>query len=143
MITLSEGKMLETIGYIVLGAFLVLVPGFLFSAILYPKPDSVDAWTRVGMSFGFGTMLLLYVSYFLAKPGLRLLDAFPLVTSVIGLCAALAVIAHIRGGLGLIRFYAKKLISSIEIKREKKTEGPSAPAGGQSATGAEPQPASG
>lgn len=109
--------MLEAVGYIVLGAFLLMVPGFLFSAILYPRPEGIDAWTRAGMSFGLGIMLLLYVGYFLARPDLRLLQAVPFVGSVIGLCAVLAIIAYFRGGLGLIPLYARRFASAVGIGR--------------------------
>lgn len=106
-----------------LGAFLLMVPGFLFSAILYPKPDGIDAWTRAGMSFGLGVMLLLYVGYFLAKPDLRLLEAAPFLGSVAGLCAVLAVIAYFRGGLGLIPLYARRLASAAGIAGRKRAGG--------------------
>jgi len=126
---------------VVLGLFLLLVPGFLFSAVLYPKP-TLDAWTRAGMSLGLGIMLLLYVGYFLAKPELRLLDAYPFVLSVLGICAVLGVIAYFRGGLQLFAPHLRRLGSAVSVRRRKKLEGP-APESGKPAEESAPPAAGG
>ncbi|MEM2878435.1 MAG: hypothetical protein QXG10_02670 [Candidatus Hadarchaeales archaeon] len=135
--------MLDAIIYLIAGALLLLVPGFLFSAVLYPKPDGIDIWKRIGISAGLGIMLIIYVAYFLAKPNIRMLEALPFFTSVVGVCALLAIIAYFRGGLGLIPMYLRGLASIIGISGRRKTEAQATKPESQESAGGETQPAAG
>lgn len=117
--------MLEVIGYVVLGLFLLMAPGFLFSLILYPKLESLDFWSRMGVSLGLGVMLLLYAGYFLARPELAMLQLGPFVGLTFGVCAVLAIVAYFRGGFNVLFVYLRP-ISKI-FKKFKPLKPPKPP----------------
>jgi uncharacterized membrane protein len=102
--------MLEIIGYVLVGMFLLMVLGFLFSLVLYPKLGNLDFWTRVVVSLGLGVMLLIYVGFFIAEPELRMLQFGPFVGVTLALCAVLAVIAYIRGGAEVVIAYTRAVV---------------------------------
>lgn len=99
--------MLDVIGYVVLGFILLALPGFLFSLVLYPNLESLDFWTRVGMSLALGAMLVVYVGYLLARPELAALQLGPFVAGTAVLCVVFAVLAYFRGGFEVIIAYAR------------------------------------
>ena len=122
--------MLDIIGYVLLGIFLLMVPGFLFSLVLYPKLGSLDFWARVGMSLGLGVMLLIYVGFFIAKPELSMLQLAPFVGVTVGLCAVLAVLAYLRGGAEVALAYTRAVVGFFRRSRASKpsqTPAPSQP----------------
>ncbi|HDI12661.1 MAG TPA: hypothetical protein ENF64_00930 [Hadesarchaea archaeon] len=106
--------MLEIAGYVILGVFLLMVPGFLFSLVLYPKLESLDFWSRMGVSLALGVLLLIYVGYFLAKPEVAMLQLWPFVGLTLGVCAVLAVIAYFRGGFEVLLTYTRPLFRVIK-----------------------------
>jgi uncharacterized membrane protein len=117
--------MFEIIGYVLLGLFLLLVPGFFFSLVLYPKSGDMDFWTRVGVSLGLGTLLLIYVGFFIAKPEMRMLQLAPFVGMTVGACAVLAILAYIRGGAEVVLTYARAVIRTFrrpEAARQRPDE---------------------
>jgi hypothetical protein len=97
--------MLETVGYIVLGLVLILVPGFLLSTVLYPKAGSLDLWSRVGMSFGLGIMLVIYEAFVIAR--LKALMFGPFLTATLITCGILGVLTYLRGGFGVVLTYVR------------------------------------
>lgn len=119
--------MLDIVGYVILGLFLLIAPGFLFSLVLYPKLESLDFWTRIGMSLALGVMLVIYVGYFLARPELAMLQAAPLVGLTVGLCAVLAVIAYFRGGFEVVFAYLRPVVRVFRKVKPPKPPKPSAP----------------
>ena len=75
--------MLEVIGYVVLGLILLMVPGFLFSTVLYPKRENLDFWARMGVSLGLGAMLAVITGYAIAMPGVSTLSLEPFVIATL------------------------------------------------------------
>jgi uncharacterized membrane protein len=118
-------EMLDIIAYVLLGLFLLMFPGFLFSLVLYPKLEGIDFWTRAGMSLGLGVMLLLYVGFFIAKPELKMLQLAPFVGVTFLLCAVLAVGAYLRGGSEVVRAYTKAVFKFLRKAKAPKAEKPS------------------
>lgn len=102
--------MLDIIGYVVLGIFLLIVPGFLFSLVLYPKRGSLDFWARIGVSLGLGLIILIYVAYLIARPEWKALQLTPFLGVTAGVCVALAIVAYIRGGAGVVLAYARAVV---------------------------------
>ncbi len=94
--------MLEEVGYVIIGLILVIVPGFLFSTVLYPKKSSLDFWARAGASLGLGAMLAAIAGYIIAMPGVSTLSLGPFVTAILVLSVIMAVLSYLRGGLGVI-----------------------------------------
>lgn len=96
--------MLETVGLVLAGLFIVLAPGFLFSVVLWPK-GTMDVWSRAGVSLSLGLMLLLYNAFAMAKMGSL---TFP---SVFLTASALSIVLFIgsleRGGGELINGYVR------------------------------------
>lgn len=119
--------MLDIIAYVLLGLFLLMFPGFLFSLVLYPKLEGIDFWTRAGMSLGLGVMLLLYVGFFIAKPELKMLQLLPFVGVTFVLCAVLAVGAYLRGGGEVVRAYTRAVFKFLRKFKAPKSEKPSPP----------------
>jgi uncharacterized membrane protein len=112
--------MLDIIGYVLLGMFLLIVPGFLFSLVLYPKLENLDFWSRVGVSLGLGVMLLIYVGFFIAKPELRMLQLAPFVGVTMGLCVVLAILAYLRGGAEVVLVYTRAVVRFFRKSRVSK-----------------------
>jgi len=109
--------MLEVPVYVLFGLFLLMVPGFLFTLVLYPRRESLDFWERMGVSFGLGVLVLIYLGFVLAQPGLKMLTLAPFVLAVFGACLLFAFIAYWRGGLGVAIIYGRWLMRKISRLR--------------------------
>jgi len=109
--------MLEVPVYVLFGLFLLMVPGFLFTLVLYPRRESLDFWERMGVSFGLGVLVLIYLGFVLAQPGLKMLTLTPFVFAVFGTCLLFAFIAYWRGGLGVAIIYWRWLMQKISRLR--------------------------
>jgi len=111
--------MLEAVGYVVLGLVLLMVPGFLFSTVIYPKVENLDFWARMGVSLGLGAMVAAIVGYVISIPGVSTLSLGPFVMTTSIVCVVLAIIAYLRGGLIILSAYAGHI---LKIFRRPKTK---------------------
>ena len=111
--------MLEAVGYVIVGLILVMVPGFFFSRVLYPKKGSLDFWERAGASLGLGIMLAAITSYIIAMPGVSTLSLSPFVIGTLILSVIMAVLGFLRGGLGAI---SPRLGAAPKIFRRQKPQ---------------------
>jgi uncharacterized membrane protein len=116
--------MLDIIGYVLLGIFLLIIPGFLFSLVLYPKLENLDFWSRAGVSLGLGVILLIYVGFFIANPELRMLQPAPFIGVTLGLCVALAILAYLRGGAEVVLAYTRAVVRFFKSKTSKPSQTP-------------------
>ncbi len=112
--------MLEVPVYVLLGLFVLMAPGFLFSLVLYPRRESLDFWKRMGVSLGLGVLVLIYLGFVLAQPGVKMLTLVPFVLAVFGTCLFFAFIAYWRGGLGVAIIYWRWLVRKISRLRRPK-----------------------
>lgn len=80
-----------------LGAFLLFIPGFLFTLALFPKRKDLTPLTRAAWSLGLGVVVALYVGVALARPDLKMLRLEPFLLAIAVFCAACAVVAYFRG----------------------------------------------
>lgn len=121
--------MLAEIGYILLGLFMLFVPGFLLTLVFYPKPEQLDFWERVGVSAGLGVLVLIYVGIVLARPEWRMLTLTPFVAVVVTFSCVCAGIAYWRGGFKVLTTYGRAV---LRVVRRSKPKPPHAqPAEGQ------------
>ncbi|MEM3420733.1 MAG: hypothetical protein QW835_04825 [Candidatus Hadarchaeum sp.] len=113
--------MLEAVGYVILGVFLVLLPGFLFSIVLYPKREHLDFWSRVGTSLGLGAMMGALLGYVISIPGLSTLslESFTLATLIVSIILAIA--AFLRGGFDVLSWYKNQILCRFR-KPKKETD---------------------
>jgi uncharacterized C2H2 Zn-finger protein len=88
---------------LIVGIFTVMVPGFLFSLIVFPRPADLDFWKRVAVSFGLGILVLAYLGFALACAGLLLVR--PFFASLLISCGVLGFLAFVRGGLSVVSYY--------------------------------------
>jgi len=88
---------------LIVGALTVMVPGFLSSLIVFPRPADLDFWKRVAVSFGLGILVLAYLGFALARAGLLLVR--PFFASLLISCGVLGFLAFVRGGLGVVSYY--------------------------------------
>ena len=109
--------MLETLGYIILGLFMLFVPGFLLTLIFFPKPERLDFWERAAVSLGLGVMALFYIGVVLARPEWRLLSLAPFTGAVLILCGFCAVAAYLRGGFAVVAIYKRRVMQVIHKPR--------------------------
>lgn len=109
--------MLDVLVYVLLGLFVIMVPGFLFTLVLYPRRASLDFWGRMGVSLGLGVLVLIYLGFVLAQPGVKMLTLVPFVLAVFGTCLLFAFIAYWRGGLGVAIIYWRWLVRKISRLR--------------------------
>lgn len=112
--------MLDTIAYILLGLILLFVPGFLFSLALFPRKDSFDFWERVGVSLALSVLVLIYVGFILAQPGLGMLTLAPFLGVVAVVCLLFTLVAFLRGGLEVIAIYRRALMQKLGKLRPPK-----------------------
>ena len=112
--------MLDKIVYVLLGLFILMVPGFLFTLVLYPRRESLDFWERMGVSLGLGVLVLIYLGFVLAQPGLKMLNLVPFVLALFGVCLLFAFIAFWRGGLEIAMIYERALMRKISRLRPPK-----------------------
>lgn len=115
--------MIEKIGYILLGCFLLLLPGFMLTLVLFPK-QGLDFWSRIALSVGFGAMALIYIGVVLGRPELRMLRFAPFMGAVLLFSAACGAIAHFRGGLKIPAAYAR---AAMRVLRRPKPPQPPPP----------------
>jgi len=112
--------MLDVLAYALFGLFLLMVPGFFFTLVLYPRKESLDFWQRIGVSLGLGVLVLIYLGFVLAQPSLKMLTLAPFVLAVFGVCLLFALIAYWRGGLEVAIIYARALMQKISKLRPPK-----------------------
>ena len=109
--------MLDVLAYVLFGLFLLMVPGFLLTLVLYPRRESLDFWQRMGVSLGLGVLVLIYLGFVLAQPSLKMLTLAPFVLAVFGVCLLFALIAYWRGGLEVAIIYERALMRKISKLR--------------------------
>jgi len=109
--------MLETLGYILLGLFMLFVPGFLLTLVFFPKPGSLDFWERVAVSLGLGVMVLIYIGVVLARPEWKTLSLVPFTEAVLILCGFFAVAAYLRKGYAVVAIYGRRVMRVIHKPR--------------------------
>ena len=109
--------MLDVLVYVLFGLFLLMVPGFLFTLVLYPRRESLDFWERMGVSLGLGVLVLIYLGFVLAQPGVKMLTLVPFILAVLGVCLLFAFIAYWRGGLEVAIIYERALMRKISRLR--------------------------
>ncbi len=112
--------MLDVFAYVLFGLFLLMVPGFLFTLVLYPRRESLDFWERMGVSLGLGVLVLIYLGFVLAQPSLKMLTLVPFVLAVLGVCLLFALIAYWRGGLEVAIIYERALMRKLSRLRPPK-----------------------
>ncbi|MFQ6129658.1 MAG: hypothetical protein ACE5OT_02475 [Candidatus Hadarchaeaceae archaeon] len=112
--------MLDVLVYVLLGLFLLMVPGFLFTLVLYPRRESLDFWERMGVSLGLGVLVLIYLGFVLAQPGVKMLTPVPFILAVLAACVLFALIAYWRGGLEVAIIYERALMRKISRLRPPK-----------------------
>jgi uncharacterized membrane protein len=105
--------MLETLGYILLGLFMLFVPGFLLTLVFYPKPGSLDFWERAAVSLGLGVLTSIYIGVVLARPEWKLLSLAPFTGAVLVVCGFFAVVAYLRGGMAIPAAYLRTTMRAI------------------------------
>ncbi len=84
------------IGYAILGAILLFIPGFLLSLLLYPGEDRFDFWKRIGTSIALSVFVDMIIITILAQPQLRSLKFTPVVGSILAFSAACGVLIFLR-----------------------------------------------
>jgi Zinc finger, C2H2 type. len=92
---------------LIVGIFTVMVPGFLSSLVVFPRPADLDFWKRVAVSFGLGILVLAYLGLALARAGLLLIR--PFFASLLISCGVLGFLAFVRGGLSVVSYYLRYL----------------------------------
>jgi uncharacterized membrane protein len=131
--------MLEQVGLILLGLFLLLAPGFLLTLVLFPRWESLDPWSRVALSVGLGALVVIYAGVLLALPPLRMLRLVPLVGTILVFCAACVAIAYARGGLATPASHALAALRALRRPRPSPAQPEPTPLeGGQELRGPEP-----
>lgn len=124
-----------------LGLFVLMVPGFLFSLVLYPRREGFDFWKRMGASLGLGVLLLVYVGFVLAQPGARMLEATPFIGAVLTACVVFTILAYLRGGFEVVTAYERAVMGTFrKLGPSKPPQQPPAPQPPQQQPMPQPQP---
>ncbi|MEM2889897.1 MAG: hypothetical protein QW358_00915 [Candidatus Hadarchaeum sp.] len=113
--------MLEAVGYVILGVFLVMVPGFLFSIVLYPKRENLDFWSRASTSLALGAMIGALLGYVISIPGLSTLSLESFTLGALIVSIILAIAAFLRGGFEVLLWYKNQILCRFS-KQKKETD---------------------
>ncbi|MFH1821689.1 MAG: hypothetical protein ABH852_04530 [Methanobacteriota archaeon] len=132
--------MIDVVGYAIMGLILLIVPGFLFSTVLYPKVGSLDFWARIGVSLGLGTMLAVIVGYTISMPGVSTLSMGPFVIAALVVCIVLAILTYFRGGFAVLSAYKSGAVKILHLRMKVKESKPRTPEEPQTKTPEEPKP---
>lgn len=119
--------MLQIVGYIILGMILVMVPGFLFSTVLYPKNENLDFWTRMGVSLGLGSMLAAFVGFSIAMPGIRSLSLEMFTIATLVVCIVLGILTYLRGGFTVLAAYRNRALKILRRQKAPLQQPPTEP----------------
>jgi len=92
---------------LVVGILTLMAPGFLASLAIFPKPEDLDFWKRVGVSFGLGVLVMIYLGFVLAGRGL--LVPKPFFAGLLISCGILGFVAFVRGGFRVVSHYLRYL----------------------------------
>lgn len=123
--------MLEELGYILLGLFMLFGPGFLLTLVFFPKPGDLDFWQRMAVSLGLGVIALFYIGVVLAHPERKLLSLAPFTGAVLAVCGVCAVVAYLRGGFAIVGIYKRHLMHVIRRLKPSPPPLPQPPAPAQ------------
>lgn len=101
--------MLVKILYAIFGFLLFFIPGYLLSRILYPKPEDLDFWERIGVSIGLGALIIALIVVILAQPALRALRLAPFLGGVTLFCVfCVGILIFKRKGIsGLLKLFKR------------------------------------
>lgn len=113
------------VGYVLLGLFLIMVLGFLFSLVLYPKLGSLDFWVRMGVSLALGTLVAAYIGFATARAGV--LQLGPFVGIDLALCVVFGILTYFRGGFVVIMAYTRAVLRFFRMFRAPKPPKPPVP----------------
>jgi len=87
-----------------LAAFFVLfVPGFALTLVLYPKPGKIDVWERAALGLGFSVLILIYTGVIFAMPQIKMLSLVPITGTLTVFSIVCALIGYMRGALALFK----------------------------------------
>ena len=105
---------MEAVLYSLLGLIVLFAPGFLLTLALYPKREQLDFWQRVAASVGLSVLVLIYVGFVLAQPGLRMLRSGPFLGAVFAVCVFFALLAYLRGGFEVLATYWRVVVPVLQ-----------------------------
>jgi len=92
---------------LVVGILAIMAPGFLASLSVFPRPEDLDFWKRMGVSFGLGLLVMIYLGFALASKGL--LVSKPFFAGLLISCGVLGFLALVRGGFRVVSHYLQYL----------------------------------
>jgi uncharacterized membrane protein len=95
--------MLEIVWGTLAAFFMLFVPGFTLTLVLYPKPGKIDVWERAALSIGFSVLILIYVGVIFAMPQIKMLSLVPIVITLAVFSIVCALIGYRRGASELFK----------------------------------------
>ena len=112
--------MLELILAGLLGALVLIIPGFILTLAVYPKVESLDFWERIAVSLGFGTLVIIYIGLVLAKPEYKALRLAPFAGALLIFCVICGLVAYKRGGADVVVTYKRAVMKWVGKLRPPK-----------------------
>jgi uncharacterized membrane protein len=87
-----------------LAAFFVLfVPGFTLTLVLYPKPGKIDVWERAALSLGFSVLVLIYTGVIFAMPQIKMLSLVPITGTLAVFSVVCVLIGYMQDAMALFK----------------------------------------
>lgn len=108
--------------YVILGILVFFIPGYLLSLILYPGREDLDFWERIGTSVGLGALIVVLILTILAQPGIRALEFFPFLASIILFCAVCGFFITYRRGLDRLLEFLRRAREEEPVREEHASE---------------------
>ncbi len=85
------------IPYVIIGAVLLFLPGFLLSFLIYPSEERLDFWKRIGTSIALSVFIDMLIITVLAQPKISALEFVPTIGSILIFSAVCGVLIYLRG----------------------------------------------
>ena len=105
---------MEAVFYFIIGCVVLLLPGFLLTLMIYPKPGQLDFLERMAVSLGLSVLVLIYMGFVLAHPGLGMLRSGPFFGAFFVVCFSFAVVARWRGGFEVFAAYWRRVAGALQ-----------------------------
>ena len=95
--------MFEIVGWTLAAFFVLFIPGFTLTLVLYPKPGEIDVWKRAALSLGFSVLVSVYVGVILGMPQIKMLSLVPITGTLAGFSVVCVLIGYMRGAMALFK----------------------------------------
>jgi len=95
--------MLEIVLGILAALFVLFVPGFTLTLVIYPKSGKISVWERAALGLGFSVLILICTGVIFAMPQIRMCSLVPVTGTLTVFSIVCVLIGYKRGAMALFK----------------------------------------